>query len=151
METYLKCLLRCVPRVRVCEEHLKPIVKLNAISHNLSSLYSKFFLHCVKTIEAEQKDMYSQARLFIAYDRALEGGRDQDWWFEQCNEMMDETIEYWQGRTPSRVQYELSKDDPQRFPLAYVYWQNRIAWLRASSFVRDNKYWLLGCLVLGVL
>lgn len=151
METYLKCLLKCAPRIDICEANLKPIITLSKFSKKLSTLYAKAIVYCVKKHTAEDKALYSQARIFIGYDRALEGGRDQDWWFKQANDMMNETIEYWSGSVPKRVAYLMSMDDPMRFPMTYVFWKNRLAIYTARSFLTKNKYWILACLVLGVI
>lgn len=144
METYLKCLLRCVPRVELTDRHLNNILFLHKIHGKLGGLYSKLYLKCFNLHKDEQKDMYKMARLFIAYDGALEGGRDQDWWFKQCVDRMGESTTYWSGETPFRVKYEMSKDDPQRYPLTFVYFKHRMLYFTVRSFIIKNKYWLAG-------
>lgn len=151
METYLKCLLRCVPRFRICDTHLKPIPFLYKWCKPLGILYAKLFVCSTTRLDEEAKRLYNQSRIFIALDGALEGGRDQDWWFKQCESRWGETIEYLNGRVPMRVSYLISKDNPMCYPITYVYWCNRMAYFTAKRFVTKNKYWLLAVLVLGVL
>ncbi|QQK88537.1 hypothetical protein [Vibrio phage PH669] len=151
METYLKALLKCTLPLRICESHLKPAFYLSKVNGKLANLYGRLFVYCVKKREEEEKRMYAMARLFIAYDGALEGGRDQDWWFEQCASRMSESIEYWSGKVPTRVQYEMSCAEPMEYPMAYVYWQNRIGYFRAKEFLTRNKYWIAAVAILGVL
>ncbi len=148
METYLKCLLKCKLPLRICDAHLKPVLLLGNVCKPLSTLYARFFVHCVTAIEAEQKLMYSQARLFIAYDGALEGGRDQDWWFKQCADRMAETVQYWAGTVPSRVSYCMAMDSPMEYPHAYVKWRTYEAYYRAKAFTLTNKYWMLAAPIL---
>lgn len=89
METYLKCLLRCVPRVELTDRHLKNILLLHKIHGKLGGLYSKLYLEC----------------------------------------------------------FNLHKDDPQRYPLTFVYFKHRMLYFTVRSFIIKNKYWLAGLIL----
>lgn len=151
METYLKCLLKCTVPFRICDAHLKPVVWLNKVSSTAATLYARFFVHCVSKRDDERKLMYQNARLFIAYDGALEGGRDQDWWLEICANRMAESIEYWSGRTPARVSYEMAHDEPLKYPNTYVYWKTWETYFKVKRHIVTHKYWIIASLIAFVI
>ncbi len=151
VETYLKALLKCVPRAATNDRQMVPIKLLSKLNKKTGAIYTNSWLYCLKKLEDEHKDMYQQARIFMAYEGALSCGRDQAWWFEQVASTMGESAEYWAGRVPNRVQYEMSVAEPLRYPNTYVYWQNRIAFFKAKHFVVKNKYWLAALTITWVI
>ena len=98
---FLKALMKCAPPFRLCEKHLKPIIFLNSIHPKLSKPYASLVAWSIGVRSDEEKLLYKNARLFIAYDDAMEGGRDQEWWFKKCADRWAETAEYWAGKCTS--------------------------------------------------
>lgn len=143
METFIKCLLKCRPEIELSERNINFIVKASKLSKKLSNLMCNVLVHCTTIRKDEGRDMYRQARIFIGYDGALEGGRDQDWWFKVCESRMVETIEYWSGQVPHRVSYELSMAEPMRFPNAYVKWTVLRNIYKAKCHVEKHKNWII--------
>ncbi|AFV51128.1 hypothetical protein MS_049 [Vibrio phage VPMS1] len=151
LETYLKALLKYVPNFKLDKQQLALVSKLTKICPSLCKVYVKFMAHCLDKRNAESKLMYSNARLFIAYDGALECGRDQDWWFEMATNQMAETVEYWSGQTPARVSYCMSKEDPLKYPISYVQWVHLEVYYKTKHFIFENKYWLILTAILLVM
>lgn len=142
MEIFFKALLKCSLPLRICEAHLKPVLWACKVHPALGKAYSKFFLWNVTKQEKEQKLLYARARIYIGYDGALEGGRDQDWWFKLCDARMAETIEYWTGETPKRVAYNLAMGSPLEFPNTFVRYTVLRNFFIARHFITTNKWWL---------
>lgn len=143
LETYLKALLKYVPNFKLDKQQLALVFKLTKTCPSLGKAYVKFMTHCLNKRHAENTLMYNNARLFIAYDGALECGRDQDWWFKMAADQMAETVEYWKGQTPVRVSYCMAKEEPLKYPISYVQWVHLEVYYKTKHFVAENKYWLL--------
>lgn len=155
MKTYLKCLSECTIPFKLNCFYLRPYVVLSKVCKPLGKAYGKLMVSHTQKREAECKRMYANARLFLAYDGALECGRDQAWWFKKCEDSFSETVEYWMGEVPVRASYYMAMDDPMTYPHAYVKWVTYRSIYKAHGYFNKHKVWivisLLQAAIIGVL
>lgn len=151
MEMFLKCLLKWRPDVGICQPILTILLKITKLSPYIGHKLALLYVHCCKVNHEEFKRMYRNARLFIAYDGALEGGRDQDWWFEACRSRWAETADYWAGNIPPRVSYCMALDSPLEYPNAYVKWKVLETVFTVYSHLKLHRYWVAATLVMALI
>ena len=145
MKTYIRALLKCRVPAKLNENWLRPTVWAHKINHKLGRVFCEWYIGAYKWHEETNKNMLSQARLFIAYDGALGEhghGRDTSEFLQYTMDRMAESMEFWQGRVAPRVEMAIAFDDPERFPYQYVKWSTRIFIFSVKSHIRKHYTWI---------
>lgn len=150
MRVYLKALFKCKYPVKLNEKWLTPAIKLP--TNLLRCWYVNWLMGAHKFHSDSDKELKSQARLFMAYDGALDcPGRDTDEFVNLCVDRLGETITYWEGRTPPRVEMILAFDDPEKYPYQYVKWKTRLVKYNVVKYVRKHYTWISLSVLLALL